>query len=561
MNKSRQSPKRPTTRPLSDIEEAESALADIEAPVSGRKRSRGNEQAELRALKSQVTAWTAERSFQTFRGLACAVAADLDMRSLVKQILETSVRTLSAERGVLFLGQGDNAGLVSVLAINVHGEELRTVDRVSRTILEKAKEGVTLLTQDALRDARLVGVESVELNQIRSILCIPLTCRSGRKGALYLDAPAPDAFQPDSLNLISAVAEIAACALENARIFGDLLHENAKLRRGHVPDEPFSRIVGSSSEIDALRRQARVASQLDAPILIRGERGTGRQHLARVIHDASPRALQPFVSCDCSAVTADLLKGVLLGRTGVAAAGSYVEEIGLVRSADKGTLFLAEAESLGVDLGNQLAAILRQGFFRSMGGRRDVKSDVRLVLGTSRHLEEEVRRGRFSQQLYRAIQGLSLYVPPLRERLLDLPELAAHFLTIYAQEYRGPESPQVSLSPNALKILHEEMWPGNVGELKHVVRRMLLFSRQPLIEAHEAESALIPLTEEESKTQGPWSGLTLSLEDWEKEAVRQAMIRSRGNMTSASRMLGVHRNTLVRKVREFKLRDKTKGDD
>ncbi len=538
--------------PLADLAEAESALEDLPAPRDAKVAYPSPELAPLAALKGQAVQWSAEQTLQTFRSLACAVTADLDLRSLVKQILEAGVRTLGAERGILFLGRGDSAGLVPVMALNIEGDELQSLERVSRTILQMGKGGAILLTQDAMNDPRLRGVDSVKLNEIRSILCMPLVGRSERVGVLYLDAPASNAFAPDAERLLGAFADIAARALENARVHGDVLQENAQLRQQPTGQDPFDRLTGASPLVDALRRRARTVAMMDAPCLIRGERGTGRQLLARAIHDASSRALQPFLSCDCSTLSPEELKGFLLGRTGVAAKGSRSEETGQLERAHRGTLFLGAAETLGVENGDQIALILDCGTVRPMGARHDVRVDVRFILGTSNDLEEEVRLGRWSRELFRKVRNLTLLVPSLRERPGDIPELVAHLLRVHhGQDLPG--APPVTLTAEALQRLQTHSWPGNVEELEHVIRRVLLLSKTDTIDAALIEQALLPPAEQEARAQGPWSGLVLPLLEWETEAIRQALARTRGNKSEAARLLGVHRNTLVRKVRELKI--------
>jgi DNA-binding NtrC family response regulator len=546
---------KPTRRPrrahpLADLAEAESALEDLSPPKGTKVARPSSELGPFDTLKGQAVQWSAEQTLQTFRSLACAVTADLDLRSLVKQILEAGVRTLGAERGILFLGRGDSAGLVPVMALNIEGDELQSLERVSRTILQMGKGGAILLTQDAMNDPRLRAVDSVKLNEIRSILCMPLIGSSERVGVLYLDAPAPNAFAPDAERLLGAFADIAARALENARIHGDVLQENAQLRRQPIGQDPFDRLTGASSLVDALRRRARTVAMMDAPCLIRGERGTGRQILARAIHDAGSRALQPFLSCDCSTLSPEELKGFFLGRMGVAARGSRSEETGQLERAHRGTVFLSAAESLGVENGDQIARIMDRGTVRPLGGRHDIRVDLRFILSTSKDPEEEVRLGHWSRELFRKVRRLTLMVPSLRERPGDIPEMVAQLVRVYGNVLPG--TPSVTFTAEALQRLQTHSWPGNVEELQHVVRRLLLLSKTDTIGAALIEQALLPPPEQEARVQGPWSGLVLPLVEWEREAIRQTLARTRGNKSEAARLLGVHRNTLVRKVKELK---------
>lgn len=518
----------------SDLDEAESSRAGLAV-----------DPAQAAAAQQQVRSWSAEQALETFSTLARAVGVSEDLKTVARQILENAVRTLGADRGILFLGQADTAGLVPLLAMNIEGEELAVIERVSRTILKQGRAGVLFLTPDALRDERLRDVKSVHLNRIHSVLCLPLTNQRGSAGVLYLDARSPSAFPDNAESLLSSFGFLCASALQNAQDFSECARE-AKQKR----PEPTTRLVGSNEALDTARRQARVAALLDTPILIQGERGSGRELLARAIHDASPRASQPFIACDCSAAPAELLKGFVFGRTGVAATGAYLEEVGLLRLAERGTLYLGEVEKLGVEAGHDLARCLQRGVFKAMGGRREIRADARIILGSSVDLETEVKKRRFSVDLLRFAQNFRIWMPPLRERVADIQELTAHFLSKHVADREGSLGVSL-LTPEGLELLKQQRWPRNVEELEHVIRRILKFSRETLIDARQISQALIPPSEEENRTQGPWSGQVLSLIDWEREAMRQALLQTRGNVSLAAQRLGVHRNTLVRKRKEY----------
>ncbi len=541
-------PRRRDTR--ENLAAGESAVKDLAEGVEAHA-GLTNDLAQFQEFKRMMVTMAAEQSLQTIRGLASAVTADLDLRAVVRKILEAGIRASGAERGIVFLGRGPDAGLVPVLAMNIEGDELLALDRISRTILRRGQDGQQFVTKDALLDPDLKDVESVRRNQVRSVLCLPLQSRSGLIGALYLDAPAAGIFGPDAERLLGVLADVAAAVLQNARVHGDLVRENALLRRQQDRAVPTERLVGSSPAVETLRLRADAAAQLTVAILITGAPGTGRRLLARVIHDGGVRALGPFVACDCSAVPPDLLKGVLLGRSGVAASGVQTETAGLLQDADRGTLVLQNAELLGKGLSEQLARTLRQGIYRAMGGRKDERIDLRLVLITARDLHQEVKRGRFSDELYRRVSGLPLPVPPLRERIRDIPELVAHFTRLYHDDRAG--GAPVTFTPEALRLLAEQPWPGNVGELELVVRRALHFTERTAIGAVQVRHALLPITEEEDIARGPWSGKVLTLAEWEKEAIRQALIVTGRNRAKASALLGVHRNTIVRKIKEMGL--------
>lgn len=483
------------------------------------------------------------REFELLKGLSCTLSAELDLGRLARSILDQARRILGAERGVLFLGKPDAAGLVPLFAVDIHGEELQEIGQVSRTILARAKAGELVVTHDALSDARFSSVKSIQLNQMHSIICGPLVSPSGQVGALYLDATGEHAFLDRAVEFFKALSGIAAVALENARAHGELVREIAEFRVQRPAASPFDRIANAGERMDTLRRQAEVAARLDDPILIVGEVGTGRRRLARAIHDSGRRAGLPFVECDCAAVDPDHFKGALLGRTGPATKGHPHPESGLIRQAEPGSLLLTSAQALDDELAAAIVHLGEQGAFRPMGSRREERANLRLFLtmeeGRSRPSGERRRVG-----LSRVAQWFRLTVPPLRERSEDVPVLAAQF----ARAALGPgvDSDMVPyFTSDAIERMTVHSWPGNIRELEHAVRRMLLASPRIPVTAATVEDVLRAGDPGVGPAIGPWSGQIRPLREWEDEAIRQALLRTNGNKTAAARLLGVHRNTIV----------------
>lgn len=524
-------------------------LHDLAEDRSGPAPESASSGEPLATLRQQAEAWSGEQAFQALSGLTTALASDLDTDSLVKRVLADAIRVFGADRGILFLGHGDAVGLVPVLGVNVQGEEIENLEAISRTILAKGEQGEVLITQDAMADPRLHDVPSVQINKMHSVLCAPLVHRTQRIGAIYLDATRPDAFPPNTDRLLRAFSSLTAIALENARVHGAVLLENARLRRRQPPESAFDALVGSSQTMEALRHRARIAAQVDGPILIMGERGSGREVLARAIHDSGYRTMHPFVSLDCSAVPSDDLAGSLFGRTGSAAARGTGEKAGILSAADHGTLYLGEVEHLDAEIGQRLVTALHDYSYRPVGGHQPIHIDVRIIMSTSKDLNESSEFDYFCKELYRWARGLSMRVPPLRERMSDIPELVAHFVMLHTSSRRK----SVSMSPDALDYLQKHVWPGNVEELEHVIRRAMLLSEDRLVTERDVDRAMLPSPEVQDLLYGPWTGRVVPLSTWEREAIRQALLYTRGNRSEASKLLGVHRNTLVRKVREYGL--------
>ena len=493
-------------------------------------------------LDREAVDWTARQSFQLLRGLTCAVTAELDLGKLVRKILDQARTVLGAERGVLFLGGPDASDLVPVLAVNLRGEQLSVVERVSRTILARARTGEIVVTHDALTDGRFSEIESVQTNRIHSIACIPLIGPSGQVGALHLDARRPGAFPEAVFPFLEAAAQIMAVALENARVHGVLRRDNAALRRRSAPPVPEESLIGSGAAMAALRQQAKVASLLDVPLVIQGEPGSGRTHLARSIHAASRRAPHPFVTLSLSAVPRSLVKRALFGGTSASPEGQQLRDDGVLAHVDRGTLHLTNADLLPSRVGAALAQALEGGSYQPIGARAARSLDVRLMISARPHDSTAVVVQLLPGFAGRDETTMTLIVPPLRERREDIPDLVSHALALAKTRTR--------FSPDAMEALMKFPWPGNIEQLLRVVRRILLVSGRTAVRGADVRSAL-EAVEAVGHGVGKPAPELRSLRDWENEAIRQALARTGGNKSRAARLLGIHRNTLALKLEEL----------
>lgn len=498
------------------------------------------------AVTREASTWMDRELFAAFQGLVTSVTTHLDLHKLLGAVLHEAVRATGADRGLLFLGRHDTGGLVPVLAVNLRGQALDTAERVSRTILARVQAGQPVNTQDALADPHFKDEPSIQVNQMHSILCIPLHSPSTQVGALYLDAKAANAFPGSTSDLVEAFSRVAGIALENAQVHGELRRENARLQRGIPPSEPLDRLIGISERMENLRRVARVAALATSPVLIIGEPGSGRRLLARAIHDMSSRSSGSFVGCDCSVMPARLLGGTVLGRMGTAIRRPRGEERGWVAEANRGTLYLAGAETMDVDLGRALVRLVERGLHRPMGGRKDRPMDVRLLLGIRPNPMHADRSVPLPGPLAEVVSEIHLVLPPLRERPEDIPVLVGHWTRVILDGLE--ESGRITYTPDALTTLQQHPWPGNVRELRQVLHRVLLSRRSNIIDRDHVLRMLAASSVSETSEFGPWSGGIRTLKDWETEAIRQALLQAHNNRAEAARLLGIHRNTLMRKL-------------
>lgn len=335
------------------------------------------------------------------------------------------------------------------------------------------------------------------------------------------------------------------------------------------PTEPVgSALVGRSRAMQLVYKEIGRLAARPVSVLIRGETGTGKELVARAIYQHGDRSRQPFVPVDCAAIPETLLESELFGHEKGSFTGAESRRIGRLEQAHGGTLFLDEIGDLTLGTQVKLLRFLQEKTIQRVGGREVVKADVRIIAATHRDLAARIARGEFREDLYYRLAVALVQLPPLRERLEDLPELVGYFARRH-----GPElgDPNPSFRPEALARLREHAWPGNVRELENVVRKAVLRAQGYPVTAEHVEGALVPAGTAGCGTDRSLRDLAASLLDGaetgqvqdprdrivaeaEAEVIRQAIQRCEGNLARASRLLGITRLTLREKLRQMGLR-------
>jgi DNA-binding NtrC family response regulator len=308
--------------------------------------------------------------------------------------------------------------------------------------------------------------------------------------------------------------------------------------------ETADSMVGESPRmLEAFKTVARVARST-ATVLVRGESGTGKELIARTIHERSARAAQPFVAVNCAAIPEALLESELFGHEKGAFTGAIARRIGRFERANGGTIFLDEIGDMSLPLQAKILRVLQEREIERVGGSGAISVDVRLIAATHRDLEADVKAGRFREDLYYRLAVVSLHLPALRERGEDLRMLAEHYLAHYAREYRRPVH---AISKEAMAILRAYSWPGNIRQLRNVIESAVLHADgSVLLPAHLPIDALQPRT---NTLQDTASLVTLS--ELERRHIGRVLAESGGQMNVAAEILGIHRNTLRRKLSEY----------
>jgi two-component system, NtrC family, response regulator AtoC len=307
-------------------------------------------------------------------------------------------------------------------------------------------------------------------------------------------------------------------------------------------------VVGTSAPMQELFRVVeRVAPAETTTVLIQGETGTGKGVIARLIHRLSPRAAQPFVNVTCTSLAETIMESELFGHEKGAFTDARAMKRGLVELADHGTLFLDEIGELSPRLQGKLLQFIEDRTFRRVGGTRDLSVDTRLIAATNRNLQKDVDDGTFRADLYYRLRVVPLYLPPLRERASDIPEMAKHFVDTYRRDLGKKVN---RITPEALTLLRAYSWPGNVRELRNVIERSVLLADGDTLTAE----ALPPEVRQPERTEqspiriGPEG---MDIEELERTLLLEALRRAEGNRTTAGRLLGLSRHQIRNRLKKY----------
>jgi DNA-binding NtrC family response regulator len=314
----------------------------------------------------------------------------------------------------------------------------------------------------------------------------------------------------------------------------------------------------------AIQQLDKAAKSTAATVLIQGETGSGKELMARYLHERSPRAAGAFVDLNCSAIPEQLLESQLFGHEKGAFTDARHFRKGLFDLADGGTLFLDEIGEMAPPLQSKLLRVLETRTFRRVGGQAEVSVDVRIVAATHRDLKKQVADGRFREDLYYRLNHVPIAMPPLRERKEDIALLATHFIARFCAEHgRAP----ARLHPDALRAMSAYPWPGNVRELRNVIERVLLLEAEDEIRPEHLPAeltGLAPVAGARGAAAGasPFPpGVVRPLVEIEQMAIAHALEVCSNNKTRAASMLGISRQTLRTKLKELRMDDDTDADE
>src|SRR5262245_9937320 len=387
-------------------------------------------------------------------------------------------------------------------------------------------------------------------NGVQSFCVVPLTTAQRRLGAMGFGSLQPRTYQETELAFMQQVAKQVAVAVENALVYKEIAELKDKLSKEKLylqeeiqTEYNFEEIVGESQALKRVLKQVQTVAATDSTVLILGETGSGKELVARALHNLSERRERTFIKLNCAAIPTGLLESELFGHEKGAFTGAIATKIGRFELADRGTLFLDEVGEIPLELQVKLLRVLQEQEFERLGSTRTIRVNVRVVSATNRDLGHMVEEQKFRSDLYYRLKVFPVTVPPLRERAEDIPSLVRHF----AQKFALRMKKRIETIPaEAMKALQNYPWPGNVRELENFLERAVILS--------SGSDLRVPLTELKAAMSPPSNGSLKTLEDAEREHILNALREAKwtiGGSAGAAAKLGMKRTTLQSKMQKL----------
>jgi Nif-specific regulatory protein len=502
------------------------------------------------------------------------INSTLDLNEVLNRVLDVAIRRLRAERGMILLLDPITSQLRTRVVRNINEEAAGSKRSPQSIVKEVIQSGQSIMSADARADSRFVESESVIAENILSILCVPLIIRERIAGAIYVDhRQARHLFSNKDLSFLEAFADQAAIAIENARLYEELEEartrlslENETLRREVLVEKHLDSVVGQSEQVAKIQFSIRKAASGNSTVLIRGESGTGKGLIARIIHNVSTRRNGPFIKFNCAALPETLAESELFGHEKGAFTGADRRKLGRFELANNGTIFLDEIGKINLSMQAKLLRVVEDKEFERVGGTQTIKTDVKIIAATNLDIEKAIEEGTFREDLYYRLNIIPLFLPPLRERKEDIPLLAEHFIRKICHDL-GVETKR--LEPGVLDLFARYNWPGNVRELEATLHRAIVMSNGETITRNDfyglfAEIGSVAPDEPvgmPSTILNPMIGkmeITSDVYDEvmstvDKQLIVRALESSGGRIREAARRLGLARNTLKAKIQKYNI--------
>ncbi|HZN09921.1 MAG TPA: sigma 54-interacting transcriptional regulator [Pyrinomonadaceae bacterium] len=502
-----------------------------------------------------------------------AIIHNLTQEALFASVYEAIRGVVAFDRAAFLLYQSESKTLKLVSMDSDRESEFFRVGKeyqlqesqISASVLEHQE----VVTRGDLEQPRTIGEHRLVQEGIQSYCVVPLVAMGKSIGTFTLWSKSRDRYNQADAELLREVANQIAIAIANMQSYEEIKALKGRLEKEivYLQEEirtvhNFEEIVGSSPALLKLLRKVDQVAPTDSSVLIYGETGTGKELIARAIHDRSNRKDRPLVKVNCSAISAGLVESELFGHVKGAFTGAFERRIGRFELADGGTIFLDEVGELPLDTQVKLLRVLQEREFEPVGSNKSIRVDVRIICATNRNLQESIKDGTFRSDLYYRLNVFPLEVPPLRERRADIPQLAMFFLSRYARNL-GKRIEGISAS--AKERLINYSWPGNIRELQNVIERALILCNGPILElesdlSNVSAALVMPVTETAHTVLQADQSQLKTLQEVEREHIMAVLQQTHGVIEGASgaaRTLGLHPNTLRHRMEKLGIKRST----
>jgi transcriptional regulator with GAF, ATPase, and Fis domain len=522
---------------------AERELQEINSLLQGRSGGLGQDAAALSLLLE----------------VSRKISRVLNQDQLLDTIMDSVMELTGASRGFLMLYDQDGKLNITVTRAGPNQAWDKDDLRFSRTITEKViTTGQPLWLKDISQDPEFNQAASVADLQLRSAMCVPLFAGQAQHrkaiGVIYVDSrQIQETFSHHDLDLLVSLAAQAAISIENARLVEGIktLEEEKRLRleRENLSLQQLldgrSDLLGQCPAMDAVFSIIRRVAGSEVNLLLLGESGTGKTLVARDIHELSPRREKPFTVIDCGSIPENLLESELFGYEKGAFTGAFARKLGKFELANGGTIFLDEIGEMALPLQIKLLRAIQEGIIEHLGGREQIRVDVRIIAATNHDLEQDVAKGMFRKDLYYRLNIITLELPPLRDRDSDILLLAESSLKKFSLKHKKEPA---RFSPEAKSSLMGYPWPGNVRELEHKIERAVIMCDDRLIEPDHLGLLPSPRGDAES------GNLKEAKRKLERQRLSQALAACRWDITASARQLGITRQQVYRLIGRYKIK-------
>lgn len=529
----------------------EQALAEADRIFKEQADTVGIDQVDLlrRTLEEKIVDHSVSRGNDhlAIHDLLPASSEDFNLDSL----LEDLVARTDGDRGILMIFNDAEGAPLERSLFGFQLEQAKDVIRTLRPVIDRChRGGRPFLSTAVATDPRIPGVSISDHGSTRSLLLVPFQTSGEISGAIYLErGERRTPYGSRALDMVVGLVRSHRFALSLLSTRQkELIEENTRLRKQVSHSDQFDQIVTQSRRMDDVLDLVRKVAGTNVTVLIQGETGTGKQLIAQAVHSGSPRCEKTLFSINCATLPEQLLESELFGHERGAFTGAHADKKGLLAEACGSTVFLDEIDKMNQRVQSKLLHVLEEKRIRPVGGNRTIDVDVRFICASNRDLRKEVREGRFLEDLYYRLDVISIDLPSLRERPEDVLLLSRYFLRIFSAEM-GKDP--ISLDEAVSQVLVQHSWPGNVRELRSEMRRLIVLDEGGVVTMDNLSPAIRGALGEAPYTSPgiPGSGsLKEQVERYEKGLLRRYLDQNAGNVSKTSRVLGISRWGLHKKL-------------